>query len=133
MEGVEAPQTPRRNGLAQDWAEVQQSPHDNPLKRKAEGLSPRESSVVGGLATMLEEEDQEVSELASTAADELYDSESDAEEWLEDDEVDPDAAGIAEAREAELDNWERFHVGYVKDAREAEQDELHHCTSIREN
>ena len=60
MEGVEAPQTPRRTGLAQDWAEVQQSPHDNPLKRKAEGLSPRESSVVGGLATMLEEEDPEV-------------------------------------------------------------------------
>ena len=86
-------------------------PDDNPLKRKAEGETV-ESRMVGGLFSLTEDDHER-----DVESDE--DSESDASDWLDDEEVNLDDKLIAEAREVELDNWDRFKVYDVKEREKA--------------
>ena len=106
--GVDVPPQPSQGGLgkrklAVQWDAALDNPEDNPLKRKAEG---EESAMVGGLVTMTSMDDE------GLGADlEDWDEDDDEEDWYEDDEIDVDEKLIEQARQEELDNWDRFGVG----------------------
>jgi hypothetical protein len=110
-----SPDSPsRKRALEERWSEVVEFPVDNLLKRKAEGDLAVESRVVGGLFALTEDcQGQDIDESMDD------DSSEASDEWWEDEEVDMEDVLIAEARQVELDNWERFKVYKVKTSQEA--------------
>ena len=69
----------------------------------------------------------EVSEEENTSHELSVDDDEEAEDdWMEDDEIDVDEQLIQQARQEELDNWDRFKVGTLIDAEQARDEGYKH-------